>query len=717
MDDPARPGREPLSVRGLDGICLAFALWTVCCQAVVALGGTLWTLLVSVLAVGLVPAVSRRRLRALFPSTVLHSTDLNDGDGASRLPWKIRSERPVLVLGPASLAFGLGLVVFDAGTTALWWWVVLSLGAACLVVFRDPADQTARTIYRPASGRGHETLLWLLALFCAVIALIVHRPDSDDAFYVNLAVAAADRAADWALLSSDTLHGIEDLPLHLPVYRLHTYEILNGVLSYLTGIPAIYCFHWISAFVGALLLPLAWARLCRLLLPGQWLWAVAVLVLLFVAVGETHRWPGNFALVRIWQGKGIFLSVFLPLIYAYGLEFAARPVRLHGLRLAAAQIGAVGLTSSALWLGPLAAMTAVLAGSGLSWRALPRLSWATLTAMPVLLVGAVMKLQMTAQMTAIRAATASSTFMAKQGPEWAAAGPASRDVASSDMASSDALTDAVSTVWGDGRLAVWALLAVGTAWCFAPRHGPARRFAVVAPLVTALALANPYTGDLVSTHLVGPSLWRALWAMPVLLLLVMILASPLRLGRPLGPSMCVLLSLAFCLWVPGYGALTTENGVERIGRPGVKAPALEYAWAERVHRSLEPGQVVLAPRRINEWLPTFHHPAVPLRVRFYLQPPVADLETRQGLINLVEGTRPMAEASQQRLRRGLEDFDMAAVVLRSLPRHVKTRRTLREAGFRLDFEDRDYELWLRDGNAVDSGRVDSNNSGPRPQNP
>ena len=44
-----------------------------------------------------------------------------------------------------------------------------------------------------------------------------------------------------------------------------------------------------------------------------------------VAVGETHRWYGNFSFVRMWQGKSIFLSVFMPLVYAYALRFAVRP--------------------------------------------------------------------------------------------------------------------------------------------------------------------------------------------------------------------------------------------------------------------------------------------------------------------------------------------------------------------------------------------------------
>ena len=45
-----------------------------------------------------------------------------------------------------------------------------------------------------AGGRGREGALWALSLFCVGVALVSHRIDIDDAFYVNLAVAAADAA-------------------------------------------------------------------------------------------------------------------------------------------------------------------------------------------------------------------------------------------------------------------------------------------------------------------------------------------------------------------------------------------------------------------------------------------------------------------------------------------------------------------------------------------
>jgi hypothetical protein len=176
----------------------------------------------------------------------------------------------------------------------LWWSAVILLGfAAVFVCFRTRRARLSRAAARSGAALGQ-------AATGVVLMLISHRPDADDAFYVNMAVAAAD--VQRALLSEDTMHGIPGLPLHLPAYRVHSYELLNGALAYLSGIPAIYSFHWLSAAFAALLVPLAHAKLFRILSPQRWLATVAP-VFVLVAVGETHRWYGNFSFVRMWQGR------------------------------------------------------------------------------------------------------------------------------------------------------------------------------------------------------------------------------------------------------------------------------------------------------------------------------------------------------------------------------------------------------------------------------
>lgn len=221
--------------------------------------------------------------------------------------------RPVWIIHGAAAGVSLVLVagmVWYGSLVGGWWLIVCLLGGAAVRVLR--AEEP--TCLAPIPAAGSEAGLWIVAVACAGLTLVCHRPDADDALYVNMAVAAADFPSQ-ALLRSDTLQGIPNLAVSMPIYRVHAYELWNAGLSLLTGVPTIFCFHWISASLAALFVPLAHAKLFRLLTPKLWLWGVCLTLGVLVGVGDTHRWYGNFAFVRMWQGKSIFLCVFLPLIY------------------------------------------------------------------------------------------------------------------------------------------------------------------------------------------------------------------------------------------------------------------------------------------------------------------------------------------------------------------------------------------------------------------
>ncbi len=654
----------PFSDRLCEAVCFGFCLWTLCSWAVVSAGGTLRTLLgLFTVVVGTVLAgfLVWRRRRPAFAGATPVAEVVAPGSG---LP------RGVLA---AAVAVALGVVfAIRSSESALvrWWWIVGLLGlAAILVLWREDPRPAAP----PATGHRREALLWGLAAFCIVVTLVSHRPDIDDAFYIGLAVHAVD-APGWALLGSDPLHGIPELPLHMPLYRLHSFELANAALAKLTGIPAIYCFHWIAASVGALLLPLAHARLFRRLAPGLWLEAVVVLVVLFVAVGETHRWYGNFALVRMWQGKALYLFFFLPLIYAYALELGCRPSRRVVLLLGAAQVSAVGCSASALWGAPLAAALGVISTLRPSRRHLLGLAWGALPTAAVLGVGWSLKRE-----------------LAKT----------SRRIAETSTEPGDGFERALHLVLGDARLLSVAIAALLLAWVVSPR-GPARRFAAIVPLGGFLLL-NPYTEILISAHVTGRALWRALWAVPLPLLMVLVLISPLRLPVPARWRWARFLAgagllAAFVVYVPSYSALSEKNRGLRLGFPGLKVPEVEYSFAEALNRLAGPGSLVLAPEPVTAWIPTFHGHADPLVVRLYLRPKgmrnflgSRNVNRREDMVAFVEGRRPRAS---ELFQEGLDLYPLRGVCL-STRRPRVARQALRQAGFRREVAGESYEIWLR----------------------
>jgi hypothetical protein len=658
------------SERLCDLACGAFATWTLASHATVAAGGSLWALLAlfalaAAGALGLAAARGRRRAREHPPARPPEPP-------LPPAPARAPAPRAARGLEAAGLALGLlALATFLAGggVLGLWGGAVGGLSAALAGGWLRgaPAPPPAR------SGPGFELALLVLALLCVAAALAIHRPDIDDAFYVNLAVAAAD-APGRPLLAGDTLHGVPGLPLHLPVYQLHSFELAMAALSLATGLPAIACFHFLAASVGAFLLPLATASLLRRLLPGAWLFATAALVLVLLAAGESHRFYSNFALVRMWQGKALALFVFLPLVQARALDFAARPSARGLALLAAAQVAALGASSSALWVAPAGALAALGSALQPTREGLRRGALGALASLYVLGAGLLVRGE-----------------MASYAPARPPPGPGVL------------LAEAGAEVLGHSRLAALALFAVAVGWSLVP-PGLARRFACGVPLAGLVALLAPWTGEWVSANLTGPSYWRAFWALPVPLLLALLLTAPLRLPGAAGLLAGLAACAGFALLVPRYPVFGPENagpqvGI-RIGWPGLKVPEQPWGWARALHQSAPAGAVVVAPYWVARWVPTFHRSAHPLEVRLsYLlsyrdRLGPQDVEDRHVISAYAAGALLEPDAAL-RFRRGLEHYRVMAVCLAISELSEQARAILRAEGFERRIQGVDHEIWVR----------------------
>jgi len=672
------PARDavPLSARICGAACASFAIWTLCSHAVVAAGGGLRSLVglyavVGLASLGAVAWARRRGVR--LPAGLGGVRDASgkcDGRGEPVEQATVHSPVPRWVRPALSLfAAAAAILAFQSGDPVLLWWMLLAVWLAAAVVFlvlEPPRCEPAQD--RPALEIG----LWSIAVLCAVCALIAHRPDLDDVFYINLAVAAVDRP-ELALLASDTLHGRDDLPIHFPIYRLQSYELLNAAISLLTGIPAVRVFHWIAAAVAALFVPLCHAVLFRLLTPRIWLWTTGALIAVLIATGEMHRGYGNFAFVRIWQGKGIFLFVFLPLVYAYAIRFATRPSLRSWLLLAAAQIASVGCTSSALWVAPLAAWAAMACALRPSWSSARHWLLGALSSGYVLAAGLLLKGPM-------------SIHVAKEARVFDAG---------------EQLAVALAIVLGSGLLHAVAIAVLFVAWACC-RRGLARRFAIAIPLSVALLLLDPYTDTWVRTHLTGPLYWRVMWALPVPILFALVLAAPLQWNRlawrrRAGAATCALLTLAFAVTVPSHSTISAINRVG-IGLPTLKVDPVPYRWAGILNR-IAPRKRVVAPPSISTWIPVFHDHAYPMTVRSYLQPnrdAVGKVAYRDRFVmtHFVDGELRHLEA-ETIFARGLELYDVTAVCLKNSSHAETVRRILRTKGYRRQIQGLTHEIWVR----------------------
>jgi hypothetical protein len=664
-----RPSGAAFSDRICDATAVWFALWTVCTHAVVAAGGSLNQLLAvfalaAVLVAGALYWTARRTREAAPPE---------------RPPPPERGRgRQVLQLAGGLAGIGLAVAAALMNDAAFLWWSVvglLSFAAALFLIGEAPAAAP------PLRGRWPEIALWAMALACAAVAIGVHRPDFDDSFYVNVAVAAADFPSR-ALLSGDTMLGVEGLPLHMPAHRIHTFELWNAALSHVTGMRAIHAFHWVSAALFALLVALAHAKLFRLLTPRLWPFALAALLAVLVGVGETHRWYGNFALVRIWQGKGIYLFVFMPLVYSYAIQFALRPSASRWGLLWAAQTAAVGCSSSAVWAAPVGAFMAMACVVRPTPEGLRRFGAGALASAYVIAAGVVLRGELQGLLEPMF-----ETY------EFGAQ-----------------LRNALRHALGSARLWVFGVTAVLVAWACCPR-GLGQRFAIALPLAVWLILLNPYMDHWVSANLTGPSYWRSMWSLPVPILMALVLISPLQLARGAasrvaagGASLAA--CCAFLALVPDYSAIDERNvgagGVGiRVGRPGLKVPEESYRWATALNEAVPAGATVVAPSDVGMWITTLHHHAHPLQGRkLYLGRHVAhlgedDVNLRLFMTRYVGGGGGDVENADARFAYGLRNFDVKGVLLRNSGDALAARRILEQNDFERTLQALDHEIWVR----------------------
>jgi hypothetical protein len=665
-----------------DAVCAAFALWTLCAHVVIVAGGNLHHLLAAaVLTAGAAfLAVARlRRKTPPRPNATPHETT-----AAPALP---RGSRV------AGFALGVGALAAYALTrdvVVMWWSAVALLAAAGAMVLRTPP---ALPRPDPPSRRG-EAFLWSLGIACALLTLLVHRFDIDDAFYANIAVAAADDPSR-VLYSVDTLLGIPDLPIHNPAQKVLTLELLNAAVSRLTGLPAIFCLHVISAGLAALLIPLCQARLYRQLLPRSPAWIAAVLattVVLLVA-GDTHRSFGNYAFVRLWQGKAIFLTIALPLIYAYAIRFSASGTLGDWLRLFVAQVASIGLTATAIWAAPLAGGLALASQFRTDARGLGVFTRGIGACLYPVAVGLAMR---------------DSVSQAVK-------------VAAENHPAGAWLEDSLAKILGTHHFELAALAAIFLLFACA-RSDALRRFAIFVPLGALLTVANPYLEEWVRSAITGPSHWRCVWAIPFPMLLGLLIATPLSgeaigWARPLRVAVVAALLLAFALSVPRSTPLSrpgtkfslqprpwTERGRfphhVRFGAPGPKVDPVAHRFATLLANAVPEDARVVAPEDVSLWLGTLHHAPSPVSDRFLY------MKARRGLLGSEEVTRrnvltlfaayPVLQPGALRtFANGLRTYDIRAILIRPSPGDGALRRMLRAEGFRLRNRSTVLDLWVR----------------------
>jgi hypothetical protein len=535
-----------------------------------------------------------------------------------------------------------------------------------------PNRLAPRTEDSPAVRRAFAVIV----VSAVALTLIAHRPDLDDATFVNWAVTAADDpgAPLYQLDRKTSIPGVREV---LPVRRAQSLEMLAAAIAWATGGEAITPMHLVFPPVAALLICLAHREILRLLAPRVWILGLAVAVVFLFLDGGLHRTWGNFAFVRLHQGKSILLTAMVPLVMASALRFMARPCGWSWLRLAAAQIASVGLSANGLWLAP--------AVAGLS------------------LVSTATALRQGGRTTLIRlmAGASASVYLVFLGvyfrlrfefPEHLTAVPGD------GTALLKTSLGAVMTPGGFGWLTAALVL-------LAAVSGNSRSSVVFTRayiLLWALIFANPWIAPWIAANVTGTEVhWRVFWALPVAVFVALGAIAPLSTNgwiRSATWARAVTALLATSLLATGWGGhvLRPDNHT-RIGWPGLKTDP-EFATARRLRDLLGPETVMLGPNNVTAWVVTLRRHPIPLLARTYHGRLHGDEGARRRALKEHISGGPRLPGRDRALVSGLERHRVEAVCLPASARRAsEDREVLIAAGFRRIETIHTLEVWIRDG--------------------
>lgn len=574
-----RPG--PALTAFIDGVTnfavVAFAIWTLVYDAGLLSGLDtsvlllLWVALLAIAGAVLLGLRTRRGPAGRVPAARARSAAASD---AVHPRWRRHLAATSVIAGMAA-AVAVGM--HSAGAAWRWTWLlgllsVLATGAA--VLMRKEGPGLSAPIRPPTAARTEagSILALCVAAGAAIFSLYVVRPDGDDAYFISRSVWAAEHGR---IPVRDILFTNQAVGAQAGEPPVASIEVLNGSLARLLGVHAASFTYYIALPVATFIAVWATWMLIRRWAPRRPVLCFAVAMAYLLLSGVSGASFGSFHLVRMWQGKAAFVSIMVPLLYAYLTEWAEhRSRRPLGLVLAAG-VAAVGLSSTAVMIVPLV----IVAAAG-----------------PLLLTGRI-KAALGAGLALIYP-LAAGLVVAVLYPV-----PASASVVMPP-----------ATVWawvmlsgvlgGVGGAALWL-----SPW-LSRRDIPALITSGIA--VTATALLVPGVLALISNVTgAGVVSWRLLWLVPGPVLVGLLAAAPIpavwpEAARWLAPVVSALPALALCALVlaAGVPVWSYQNGHATVARhPSWKYDALSLTLARDMLRADHRPGYVLSTQRIMSAVP------------------------------------------------------------------------------------------------------------------
>lgn len=581
--------------RSAIGLVAGYAIWTVFCHTLVLAAASFQSLL-SWGWLGLLLSLLAAFYMARSPSAALDQRSLLTVD-----------ERPGLFFGRWWLVVPIvALLLLMAyrlsGSYSLFWLsLVLLLGIAAFFVLWRGTD--AQTVSMQVAAGG--TVVLVCAVLMALYALLHDAQNLDDTFHLNLIVGLLDRP-DMPMMRWDTLSGIEGLPIMNTAYSSLSLEPLQALLVGYFDLDSLALRQFFFAPISAMLSVVFIALFLRQISPDQWPYVlISCLLLIFIWAVE-FRMMGGFYFDFLSLGKQVLVAAIVPALAWQCMRWYARSRCFDWAVLMLLNIAAVGLSPNGIYVAPLTVGLISLAYLRIDVPVMRSILLSYAACFYPVLVGLLLILQ--------------------------------GDVSSSEATGSMPIQDSLRSSMGwDWRYWV-LLLMLSSGWVFF-RHRSQQLLLLLWGLAFWAVIANPWLNGLWADYVTGNLNWRLTWAFPLLMILALslhALAGRLMPVKTLVPAALLLVTL-----LPGDISAIAPRQLVGAFHLTYKVPGEEYRIAGKLVNDLNPNSVVLAPKELAAYVPSYRgHPQVLVSRPLYLfhqraNIPVDDLYRRALLYSLV----------------------------------------------------------------------------------
>ncbi|MEZ7944149.1 MAG: DUF6077 domain-containing protein, partial [Halioglobus sp.] len=329
-------------------------------------------------------------------------------------------------------------------------------------------------------------------------------------------------------------------------------------------------------------------KLAQHLVPQYAFSVLLAWLVLMIALGESHREFGNFAFVRLFQGKSLLVTIGLPLCLLLGLRFAEFPDGRRALPLGMAIIASTGLSSSAFGTVPFVVGAALCGGL---------LGASRVVVKRIIAVG-----------------LASGLFLCAIGLFLLVNMKSENGIHGVSLFGSGT---GLATVLGEGILGALILVLFPIAPLFVSGFRRRRLYALTTLMFVGVVL-NPWAGEFLAKNLDSAFEWRLFWSVPFIISASISIVGLAGLFADKIPRLkrhaMLLVMLVAVLLVSRQWSISAGNSVV-IAVPHFKVDPDLHALAEEIVRRAPLRSTVYAPVSVAQWVTTFRQHPYPLIVR------------------------------------------------------------------------------------------------------